>query len=214
MITATASQYVLNALLALLEGKSVFTAHDVSVAARAKTNADGSDEFIDHEEVRNIVHTEYSTGEFPDEYNKEEFLALTNGHTAICYYPDGKTAEDHPMAVQGQTAITQQTSTTSPAQAVSQSAAPKAKLGGKTKDGDGFIVNVTCDGRINIPKELKQQVTPDGGSYDVQFQGTILYKKPIGSEDRLVLKKSDLKGGEKFRIGVDVSSNTITVEQV
>jgi len=209
MITATASQFVLNALAAMLEGKRVFTAYDVTIDARDKT-----DERIDHEDVRGIVHNEFLTGEFPDEYNKQEQLELNNNQVAICYYPDGKVAEDHPNAMYpaGSTAAV-----TSPAAAVSQSAtsaAPKTKLGGKTKDGDGFIVNVTCDGRINIPKELKSQVSADGGTFDVKFQGTVLYKKPIGSEDRLVLKKSELNGGDKFRIGVDVSSNTITVEQI
>jgi len=214
MITAAASQYVLNALEALVEGKSVFTAHDVKVAARIKTNEDGSDEHIDHDEVRNIVHNEYGIGDFPACYNREDFLALTNGHTAICYYPDGKTAEDHSMAVQGQLAAASQTttSTTSPAQAVSQSAAPTTKQGGSVKDGNGFICSETSKGVINIPDEIVKAITPNGGTYDISISGgIIIYKAPDG-KGRLRIASSKLGRGNKFRL--EVVTNTITVEQV
>jgi hypothetical protein len=212
-ITAAASQYVLNALAALVEGKSVFTAHDVKVAARIKTNEDGNDEFIDHDEVRNIVHNEYGIGDFPDDYNREDFLALTNGHTAICYYPDGKTAEDHPMAVQGQSAASQTTtSTTSPAQAVSQSAAPTTKQGGSVKDGNGFICTETSKGVINIPDAIVKAITPNAGSYDISIEGGgVIYKAPDG-KGRLRIASSKLGTGSKFRL--EVVTNTITVTQI
>ena len=203
--TALAAQAILDALSNAIKNGRVFTAFDITTDAR-----DGTDERIDHTDSREIVHNEFTTGEFPDEYNRQEQLELNNGQIAICYYPDGKVAEDHPAAAQ-------HTATTSPSTspvAALNTAAPTAKTGGKTKDGDGFIVNVTSEGRLNVPKELFSQVSADGGTFDVQFNGTILYKKPIGSEERLVLKKSELKGGSKFKVGVDVAANTITVEQI
>ncbi len=207
--TALAAQAILDALSNAIKNGKVFTAFDITTDAR-----DGTDENIDHQDCREIVHNEYAIGEFPDEYNREEFLALTNGQTAICYYPDGKSAEDHPLAVQGSTAISSPAAGASVAPSTPIPSTTTAKQGGKTKDGDGFICKVTCDGRINVPKDLYSQISADGGTFDVQFQGSILYKKPIGAHDRLVLKKSDLKGGTQFKVGVDVSANTITVEQI
>ena len=205
MITANASQVVLNMLMACIKNGRVFTAYDVTVDAR-----DGTDERIDHEDVRNIVHNEFVTGEFPDEYNREEFLELNNGSTAICYYPDSKAATDHPLAAQVQpSAGFSTTSTTSPAQAV---AAPKTKQGGSVKDGSGFICSETSKGVINIPDEIVKAVTPNGGTYDIQIDGGgIIYKAPDG-KGRLRIASSKLGGGSKFRL--EVVTNTITVEQV
>lgn len=213
-ITAEATQFVLNALAAMLEGKKVFTAHDVKVAAREKTNTDGTNEKIYHDDVREIVHNEFNIGEFPDEYNKEEFLALTNGHTAICYYPDGKTAEDHPMAVQGQSAAAQPTS--SPISSLidnATTAAPKPKQGGSVKDGNGFICSETSKGVINIPGEIVKDMTLTGGTYDIQINagGEMIYKAPDG-KGRLRIASSKLGTGSKFRL--EIIANTITVEQV
>ncbi len=210
--TALAAQAVLDALSNRLKNDSVFTAFDITTDAR-----DGTHEHIAHLDSREIVHNEFDTGEFPDKYNKEEFLALITGHVAICYYPDGKSAEDHPLAVQGSIAAAAPPIGRIPSAIVAAKtaqAAPTTKQGGKTKDGDSFICNVTCDGRVNVPKELYSQVTADGGTFDVQFNGTIIYKKPIGAKDRLVLTKSDLNGGKRFRVGVNFGANTITLEQI
>jgi len=212
--TAVAAQAILDALSNAFKNGKIFTAFDITGDAR-----DMTDERINHQDTRHIVHKEFADGEFPAEYLREEFLALTNGQTAICYYPDSKSAEDHPMAVQTGGASRPSARVPIPAAGTSVAPstpipAPKAKTGGKTKDGDGFIVNVTSEGRLNVPRELFSQVSPAAGTFDVQFNGTILYKKPIGKKNRLVMKKSDLKGGMKFRCGVDVTANTITLELV
>jgi len=211
--TALAAQRILDALTNAIANGRVFTAFDITTDAR-----DGTDERISHIDAREIVHNEFTTDEFPADYNQGNVVLDVSGQpTVIVYFPDGKSPEDHPKAVQTGTATLPSARIPVP----SGSAAPstpltttKTKLGGKTKDGDDFICNVTCDGRINVPKDLYSQVTAGGGTFDVKFDGSILYKKPIGSEERLVLKKSDLKGGTKFRVGVDTTANIITVEQV
>ncbi len=211
-ITATASQFVLNALAAMLEGKKVFTAHDVKVDAREKADAAGTDEKIYHDDVRGIVHNEFSTGEFPDEYNREDFLELSNGHTCICYYPDGKKAEDHPMAADNQSGGYTRQPSIAPATAVSQTAAPKAKQGGSVKDGNGFICSETSKGVINIPDAIVQAVTPNAGTYDIQIDGGGIIYKVADGKGRLRIASSKLGTGSKFRL--EVVTNTITVEQV
>ena len=209
-----ALQHILNVLSAKLEKEEVFTAFDVTTATRSM-----SSENIDHSDVREIVHNEFNTGEFPVNYNQGPIeLTVINNPVAIVYYTDGSRPTDHPLARQH---TGTNSPSTSPVAALGitapSSAAPnpkRTKLGGKAKDGDGFICNVTCDGRVNIPKEIYAQVRPDGGVFDVQISGSIRYKKPIGVDDRLVLTKSDLAGGQKFRVDVDVAANTINVEQI
>lgn len=224
-ITATASQYVLNALAALLEGKKVFTAHDVKIAARKKVEEDKANEKIYHEDVRLIVHNEFLTGEFPDDYNREEFLELKNGQVAICYYPDGKAATDHDMAADNQSGgythqsggYTQRPSLAPaignvPSYVQQAQVAPKAKQGGSVKDGNGFICTETSKGVINIPDIIVKGVTPNGGTYDIQLQnGSIIYKAPDG-KGRLRIASSKLGSGDKFRL--EIVNNTIKVEQV
>jgi len=212
-ITATASKVVLLALAAMLESKSVFTAHDVKIAARLKADQDGLNEKIYHDDVRGIVHNEFLTGEFPDEYNREEFLELNNGHTAICYYPDGKVAENHPIAMYP--AGSQAVSVTSPTASVSQSvtsAAPKAKQGGHTKDGNGFICSETSKGVINIPDTIVKAVTPNGGTYDICIEGGVFISKVADGQGRLRIASSKLGDGSKFRL--EIENNIIKVEQV
>jgi len=215
-ITATASQYVLNALAALIEGKKVFTAHDVKIAAREKAEEAKANEKIYHEDVRSTVHNEFLTGEFPADYNREEFLELKNGQVAICYYPDGKAATDHDMAADNQSGgYTNQPASSAPMttpSAVVQSTAPKAKQGGCVKDGNGFICSKTSRGVVNIPDKIVKAVTPNGGTYDIKIEGGgIIYKAPDG-KGRLRIASSKLGSGSKFRL--EVVTNTITVTQV
>jgi len=215
--TAQAAQAILDALSEAIKSGRIFSAFDITTDARNST-----DEIIVHADSREIVHNEFAIGELPDNYNQGNAVLDVPGRpTVIVYYPDGKTPEDHPKAVQTGGATSASANVVIPpigripaAIVAQKTGSPKTKQGGKTKDGDAFICKVTCDGRVNVPKELYSQVSADGGTFDVQFNGSVLYKKPIGSEDRLVLKKSDLKGGSKFRVGVDVPANTITVEQI
>jgi len=208
MSTATVAQHILNALAARIKNGSVFTAFDITTDAR-----DATDENVKHGDTRNIVHQEYGAGEFPDNYNRDEFLELKNGQAAICYYPDDKTSGDHPEAMYplalpiGQApASVQQVQAASPV-----SAAPKAKQGGSVKDGNGFICTETSKGVINIPDDIVKAVTPNGGTYDIQIEGGGLICKVADGKGRLRIASSKLGSGSKFRLAV--VTNTITVEQ-
>lgn len=201
MCTAVIAQEILDALQARIDNKSVFTAFDVTTDARDKTT-----DHISHRDVRRIVHEEFDTGQFPDTYNREDFLSLKNGQTAMCYYPDGKSAADHPEALQVAPPIGQVPPYVKQAQAAS------TKKGGSTKDGDAYICEETSKGVINIPKALVDEVGSVGGNYDIDINGTIVFKAPDG-QGRLRIASSKLGGGSKFRLKVDVANNTITVEQ-
>ena len=212
MCTSTVAQHILNALAARIKNGSVFTAFDITTDAR-----DATDENVKHCDSRNIVHQEFLAGEFPDNYNRDEFLELKNGQAAICYYPDDKTSGDHPMAMYPQAppigkipaAIQQaQATTTIP---VAPNVAPKAKQGGSVKDGNGFICTETSKGVINIPDKIVKNMTMTGGNYDIQLNagGIMIYKAPDG-HGRLRIASSKL-GGPKVRL--EVVANTITVEQ-
>lgn len=204
MCTAVIAQEILDALQARIDNKSVFTAFDVTTDARDKTT-----DHISHRDVRRIVHEEFDTGQFPDTYNREDFLSLKNGQTAMCYYPDGKSAADHPEALQVAPPIGQVPPYVKQAQA---SQASSTKKGGSTKDGDAYICEATDRGVINIPKAIVDKVSIVGGNYDISINGTIVFKAPDG-QGRLRISSSKLGGGSKFRMEVDTDNNTITVEQ-
>jgi len=205
MCTATVAQYILDALAARIKNLSVFTAYDVTTDAR-----DITDENVRHTDVRRIVHEEFQTGQFPAEYNMEEFLELVNGRTAICYYPDGKSALDHPLALQPASAPAP---VAAPNSVVTSAAPTTHRQGGHTKDGDGYICEATKENRINIPKDLCQKITPNGNSYDITCNGSVLYKTP-NKDGRVRIAKAELGGGDKFRVTVDTTANTIVVEQI
>ncbi len=218
-ITANASQIVLIALLARQKNKSVFTAYDVTIDARDMTTV--QDNYIDHTEVQRIVHEEYNTGQFPPNYNREDMLEMNNSQYAICYYPDGKTAEDHPNAMNHGITTPAHVSHI-PSAMPSNYVAPSTvlptnpvvpKQGGSVKDGGGYICTETSKKVINIPEVIVKGVTPNGGNlYDISIKGgNVIYKAPDG-QGRLRIASSKLGGGSTFRM--EVVNNTITVEQI
>jgi hypothetical protein len=204
MCTAIIAQEILDALQARVSNGSVFSAFDITTDAR-----DGTDERINHKDVKRIVNREFGLGQFPG-YNKEVIqLDMMDNPNVIVYYPDGKSASDHPKALK-QSAIP----TNIPVSPSDSSApsTPKSFMGGNTKDGDEYICKVTAEGRVNIPENILRQVNAQGGTYDVWFQGKVLYKKP-NTDGRLRIAKSELDGGDKFRVRVIPANNTILIEQ-
>ena len=201
MCTATMAQRILNALQARLNNLSVFTAHDVTIDAR-----DTTDENVRHSEVRNIVHNEFLTGQFPANYNREEFLDLTNGHTAICYYPDGKSPYDHPMAMAAPSQAP------APTTNVSTQVTASTRQGGNVKDGDGYICTVTKENRINVPKDITDKVSLNGGTIDINVVGQAMIYRTPNKDGRIRISSTELGGGSKFRLEVD--NNTIKIEQI
>lgn len=204
MCTATVAQEILDALQARIDNGSVFTAFDVTTDVRDSTR-----DRIKHRDVRRIVHEEYQTGQFPDNYNRVDGVELDvpSSPLVIVYYPDGKSASDHPKALR---ATAPQTATVGPP-SVSQTTAPVTKQGGHIKDGDGFICTETAKGVINIPDAIVKGVTPSGGTYDIIIGGSTVYKAPDG-QGRLRISSSILGGGSKFKLTVNTNNNTIVVE--
>ncbi len=203
MCTPVIAQVILDALSARLKNRSVFSAFDVTTDTR-----DGTTDRIDHSDVREIVRQEFGKGNFPDDYNQEAIsLDIPGQSVAIVYFPDDKSALDHPRALQPTTPATSSAPTASPQAA--QSSSPKQ--GGNTKDGDDFICRVTAEGRINVPNALLKQVTTvHGGSYDVSIGSKTLYITP-NAEGRVRISKADLGSGDTFR--VSVFEDTISIEQ-
>lgn len=205
MITATAAQKVLDALEARINNRSCFTAYDVTTDAR-----DATDERIDHAEVRNIVHNEWATGQFPADYEREEFCILDKAPgqpTAIMFYPDDKSPSDHPLVSDVQAVPVNVPNTTVP---VSTNISPSQ--GGSTKvDDSTYECETTAEGRINIPKSLIDKVTPTAGTYDVEVNGTMQYHKK-NRDGRIRLSRSSLGSGDKFTVKADTSRGVITVE--
>lgn len=205
MCTATIAQEILDALQTRIHNESVFTAFDVTTDVR-----DGNpNERIKHRDVRRIVHEEYQTGQFPSNYNREDGVELDvpQSPLVIVYYPDGKSASDHPKALRTQPL----THGPIPAPAsASQASAPTAKQGGSVKDGDGFICTETSKGVINIPTDIVDKAVIVGGTYDLSINGEIVYKKPDG-QGRLRISSSKLGKGGRFKLTLD-TNNTIVVE--
>lgn len=206
MCTATIAQEILNALQTRIDNGSVFTAFDVTTDVRDSTR-----DRIKHRDVRRIVHEEYQTGHFPDNYNRVDGVELDvpSSPLVIVYYPDGKSASDHPKALHATAPQTaSQTATSFP-----PSVAPTTKQGGHVKDGDSFICTQTSKGVINIPQDIVDKALIIGGTYDLSINGEIVYKKPDG-KGRLRISSSRLGDGSKFKLTLDTANNTIVVETV
>ena len=201
MLTATIAQNVLNAIKEMTSKVKVFTAFDVTMKLRDET-----EDHINHNDVRSIVHNEYAIGELPDTYNTE-CIDLNNGERAIVYYPDGKQATDHLKAKKSTSADI------NPVVALDKIVSSKARQGGSVKDGNSCICKATAEGRINVPKEIIAQVTINGGTYDIVASGKAIYGKP-NSDGRVRISISELGGGSRFCVSVDTASNTITIDQV
>lgn len=218
MCTVTVAQYILDALMARIKNQSVFTAYDVTKDARDLTKDN-----VSHRDVRNIVHNEFMTGQFPSEYNQEPIeLSVPNNPVAIVYFPDGKSAFDHPLALNPNSApapIPTKTTTVPASMGVSQGTSTfpttKTKKGGSVKDGDGYICELTSENRLNVPKSLLTQLHIDwqnGGTYDIIFSGKLICKA-ANDDGRVRIAKSELGTGDKYRVSVDTTNNTIVVEQ-
>lgn len=207
MCTAVVAQEILDSLQARIDNKSVFSAFDVTTDARDRT-----DDRISHRDVRNIVHNEFNTGQFPDDYNQDVIeLDVPNNPQVIVYFPDGKSALDHPKALQPAPIATAPTGF---AATSSQSSTPtKTRKGGKTKDGDSYVCKATSEGRISIPYELLVQVKTQGGSYDIAYYGKTFYKKP-NADGRVRIRTSELDNGTEFKIAVDTTYDTIVIEKI
>ena len=183
------SVFVANAIIEVLDrmkaNEEVFTAFDVTKEARLATN-----DKVFHKDVRNIVNQEFRTGGLAG-YDRDLCdLNIPNSPSAFVYYPTNKTAADHPLVLDN---VVQDDDD-------------------NDDDNDDEVVNVTAEGRIQIPKKILDQASPVGGSYDIVVSGTV-YPKVPNKDGRIRFSISAL-GYNNSKVKITVDNNTIQVEPV
>jgi hypothetical protein len=199
MCTTLVANLIIEVMDEKLQNGEVFTAYDITMAARAAT----SDTFS-HGDVRNIVNNAFITGDMadkgPDEYERELCtLNLSDSPQAFVYFPDTKSANDHSL-VDGHTPVASSVS-------IPASTASVVDL-----DDDEYATRK--DGRIQIPAKLFAQVTPNAGTYDVLVNGTLkCASKNAKGEIRVGLRQFGIRDS-KVKITVDTSNNTINITTV
>ena len=176
-------------LQTMTQDSEVFTAFDVTKKARGVVTDN-----VRHGEVRDIVNNEFQTGQMQN-YNRELcVLNLSNDPQALVYYPDGKSATDHPLVDDATDDDTDSDNTDS------------------VIDDDTLVA--TAEGRVNIPKKLLDKIAPVGGSYDIVFSGTVYAKAP-NKDGRVRLTLSELGiSSNKVKVTVDTDNDTIQIESV
>ena len=194
---------VANTIIEVLDEKiqngEVFTAFDVTVGARTKT-----DDNVSHNDVRGIVDNEFITNQMAG-YDRELCtLDLSNSPQANVYFPDGKSASDHALVAGSTVSTPVSTGTSVP---VSVPVTPAVDL-----DDDEY--KTTAEGRIQIPRKLTSQVTPTSGSYDLIINGSYRGASADARGDiRVGLRQFGIKDS-KVKVTVDVAKNTINIETV
>jgi len=79
---------------------------------------------------------------------------------------------------------------------------------------DDDEVKTTKEGRVQIPRKLVEQVSPNGGSYDILISGTLkCASKDARGDLRIGLKQFGIHDN-KVRVTVDTVNNTINIETV
>jgi len=198
---------IANAIVELLEQKvldgEVFTAFDLTSAVRATT-----DDNVRHSDVRNIVGNEFVTSQMAGYERELCTLNLSNSPQAFVYFPDTKSASDHPLVLDIGVPVSQPVSQPI-SQPISQPVATNI-----TVDLDVDEVATTKEGRVQIPRSLTSQVTPNGGSIDVLINGTLkCATKDARGDVRICLRQFGITDS-KVKVTVDSANNTINVETV
>ena len=182
MCSVMVASTILDVLGAMVNDGKVFTAYDVTKEARSTTSDN-----VRGYEVRGIVHNEYQTGQISG-YNRELCaLEIDGSPQAFVYYPDGKSASDHPLVEDSSTEDDIK------------------------DDVDGVVVSAEGAGRVNIPKQILKQVSSNGDSYDFMVNGSLTCRKVnANGAIRFSLKSLGISGGQ-CRVSID--NDVIYIEQ-
>lgn len=194
MCTAIVANTIMEILDEKIQNEEVFTAFDITTAVRAAT----ADTVI-HNDVRSIVNDDFIASKMVG-YNRDLVtLDLSNSPKAFVYFPDTKQAEDHPLVTMAAVSIPSIPSTPVSTPAV-------------TLDADEY--KTTKEGRVQIPRKLLSQVTPNAGTYDFIIGGSYRGATPDARGDvRICLRQFGIKDS-KVKLIVDTTNNTINVETV
>jgi hypothetical protein len=203
---------VANTIVELLEQKvlngEVFTAFDVTSAARATT-----DDNVRHNDVRNIVNNEFITSQMAGYERELCTLDLSGSPQAFVYFPDTKSASDHPLVSADSVDLTDDSDDDTDSH---DSFARIPTTSDTSTDNDVVLgddeVKTTKEGRVQIPRNLTSQVTPNGGTIDVLVNGTLkCASKDARGDVRICLKQFGISDS-KVKVTVDTTNNTINVE--
>lgn len=193
-MTVMIASTILEVLDEKIKQGDVFTAYDITIAARAKTSNN-----VRHSDVREIVNNEFLQGEMTDYTRDLCTLDLSGSPQAFVYFPMTASSYDHPL-------VNIDTTDDSIDSIVDDSTEDS------TEDStDGKEITVTAEGRVNVPKDVLSKISPTGGSYDILVSGTLTCVIP--NKDGRVRINARKLGiiGDKVEITVDSSKNIIEV---
>ncbi len=188
MCNVLVASSIVEVLEKMIQNQKVFTAFDVTKEARKIVS-----DTVLHRDVRSIVTNEFQIGEMKD-YNRELCtLNISNTPTAFVYFPDSKSAADHPF--------------------VDDVSVVEDDEDEENGD-DENIISITAEGRFNIPKKILDQIQPTGGSYDLMVNGDLHCRvSNVDGRIRLTANKVGLTT-HKCRITVDTVKHKILVESI
>ncbi len=179
----------------MIQNEQVFTAFDITRGVRSITS-----DTVSHGDVRDIVNSEFITPKMSGYDRDLCTLDLPNDPQALVYFPDNKTAQDHSLVAGDGTDSTDSTDSTD-------------------TDEDDVVLGVdeyqtTKDGRVNIPKEMLTKIDANAGSYDILIRGTLKCATP-NKDGRVRISLRDMGiSGDKVKLTVDITDNTINLETV
>jgi len=192
MCNVMVAQSIVEVLEKKVSNGDVFTAFDVTQEVRAAVN-----DTVLHKDVRIIVFNKFLQGQIGN-YNRDACtLNISGSPVALVYYPDDKSVTDHPLV------------DSSIVSDFDDDDDDDDDIDDSFSDPD--VVEMTAEGRINIPKKKLDKVTPIGGSYDFMISGQ-LECRSTNSDGRIRFRMSDIGIGTKCRIKVDSNTNSISLE--
>ena len=207
MCQVSVPQEVNDVVAEFVSQNKVFTAYDVTVAARKRTSHN-----VRHADVRQAVTGIINNDTTNRVANAADYVMTllslnipSKGNPqALVYHPMNVDPYTHPMAMQN---------TVAPAPVDDGTAAPVDDGQGNVIPFDG--IDLTVEGRLNIPKKVLSQACPVGGSYDIKVNGTIVSRFPnLDGRVRLGKNVLDSKNGQKYQVEFDTNLNCIKVSTV
>lgn len=187
-----------NAVIEVVEDfikqEKIFTAYDITTEVRKRAG-----EQVDyHSEIKRVVHGGFDW--IRAGYQSTLItLDIPQNPQAFVYHPLGTDPMKYPLALQDNTDTDDNDN------------------GGTDPVQTNKINRVTGERRLNIPKKILGQVQPNGGSFDISVNGTLVCKNLTALDNRIRLSSrtlGDIKIGDLFKVSADTDKNIILVDSV
>jgi hypothetical protein len=207
MCNVSVPQEVNDVVVEFIQQGKVFTAYDVTVEARKRTTRN-----VRHSDVRQMV-----AGIINNDPAGAALYFMTTitldipgkgNPQAVVHYPMGVDPQSHPMAVKTSAPVTVDNGSPADAAPVDD--------GGDAAPFDGDeVVEVTVEGRLNIPKKILSSVNTVGNSYDISFLGNVVSRIP-DKDGRVRLGKKIVgkNPSDKYKVEFDENLNCVMVSAV